>query len=165
VTDDWDDWADPGRATESQDSELEALAAFDERLDEERHAETDPADTPDDVDEEQCLMFTVTNPANTVSVTALTNGSPLRVDLGNTVTRLTEIELAEEISTVARLSCTNARAAQHLLVSHALQQNGVDPVTARSFASFELGLPTPEEALGEQSRVFASRYDDQDELD
>jgi hypothetical protein len=115
--------------------------------------------TPDDEDPgPQTVFFTVTNPPGTVSATALIDGRPSRVTLAPEVCNMTESELAEEISLIARLASQNARAGQHLLVSGMMQQMGEDPLTARSFVEHELGLPTAETVLADKAHIFATRY-------
>jgi hypothetical protein len=106
----------------------------------------------------QTMLFTVTNPPGTVSATALLDGRPVQVTLAPQVADMTESELAEEISLIARLASQNARAGQHLLASGMLQQMGQDPVSARSYVEYELGLPSAETVLADKAQIFASRY-------
>jgi hypothetical protein len=106
----------------------------------------------------QTMFFTVTNPPGTVSATALMDGRPIQVTLEPQVCNMTESELAEEISLIARLASQNARAGQHLLASGMLQQLGEDPVSARSYVEYELGLPSPETVLADKAQIFATRY-------
>jgi hypothetical protein len=75
---------------------------------------------------------------------------------------MTESELAEEISLIARLASQNARAGQHLLASGMLQQLGEDPVSARSYVEYQLGLPSPETVLADKAQIFATRYAHED---
>lgn len=112
----------------------------------------------DEDDGPQTMFFTVTNPPGTVSATALIDGRPIQVTLAPQVCNMTESQLAEEISLITRLASQNARAGQHLLVSGMLQQMGEDPVTARSYAEHELGLPTVETVLADKAQIFATRY-------
>jgi hypothetical protein len=121
------------------------------------------ATTPDDQDRgPQTMFFTVTNPPGTVSATALMDGRPIQVTLAPQVRNMTESELAEEISLIARLASQNARAGQHLLVSGMLQQMGEDPLTARSYVEHELGLPSAETVLADKAQIFATRYAHED---
>jgi ESX secretion-associated protein EspD/H len=121
------------------------------------------ATAPDDEDDRpQTMFFTVTNPPGTVSATALMDGRPIRVTLAPQVSNMTESELAEEISLIARLASQNARAGQHLLVSGMMQQMGEDPLTARSFVEHELGLPSAETVLADKAQIFATRYAHED---
>ncbi|MBB5166573.1 YbaB/EbfC family DNA-binding protein [Mycobacterium sp. AZCC_0083] len=119
---------------------------------------------PDDDEEPgpQTIFFTVTNPPGTVSATALLDGRPIQVTLAPQVCNMTESQLAEEISLIARLASQNARAGQHLLVSGMMQQMGEDPLTARSYAEHELGLPTAETVLADKAQIFATRYAHED---
>jgi hypothetical protein len=119
---------------------------------------------PDDDEESepQAIFFTVTNPPGTVSATALLGGRPIEVTLAPEVCSMTESQLAEEISLIARLASQNARAGQHLVVSGMMQQMGEDPLTARSFVEHELGLPSAESVLADKAQIFATRYAHED---
>ncbi|KAA0099976.1 YbaB/EbfC family DNA-binding protein [Mycolicibacterium sp. P1-18] len=146
--DSWDDeeddvddntaWEPPGHLTSPGDAEVEV-----------------------DDDADQAMFFTVTNPPGTVSVTALGNGMPIRVDLAPKVVEMTESQLTEEISVIAGLASRQAKAGQHLLVSSLMQRMGHDKVSVRSFVEYELGLPSVETVLAEKSEVFANRYTDE----
>lgn len=121
------------------------------------------ATTPGDDDRgPQTMFFTVTNPPGTVSATALMDGRPVQVTLAPQVCNMTEIELAEEISLIARLASQNARAGEHLLVSGMMQQMGEDPLSARSYVEHELGLPSAETVLADKAQIFATRYAHED---
>lgn len=113
----------------------------------------------DDADEVESLIFTVTNPPGTVSVTALSNGAPYRVELAPQVVRMTEGELVEEISAIARLARQNALAGQHLIISSMLSNSGLDRAYVRSYLERDLGLPSIETALADKAEVFATRYE------
>jgi hypothetical protein len=119
--------------------------------------------TPDDEQRgPQTIFFTVTNPPGTVSATALMDGRPIQVALAPQVCKMTESELAEEISLIARLASQNARAGQHLLASGMMQQMGEDPLSTRSYVEYELGLPSAETVLAEKAQIFATRYAHED---
>lgn len=121
------------------------------------------ATTPDDEEHgPQTMFFTVTNPPGTVSATALLDGRPIQVTLTPQVADMTESELAEEISLIARLASQNARAGQHLLASGMLQQMGEDPVSAQTYVEYELGLPSAETVLADKAQIFATRYAHED---
>src|SRR5882757_233961 len=121
------------------------------------------ATTPDDQDRgPQTMFFTVTNPPGTVSATALMDGRPIQVTLAPRVCNMTESELAEEISLITRLASQNSRAGQHLLVSGMMQQMGEDPLSARSYVEYELGLPSAETVLADTAQIFATRYAHED---
>jgi len=108
------------------------------------------------------MLFTVTNPYGTVSVTVLSNGQPVHVELASEVVELSESQLSEEISIIAGLATQNARAGQHLMASALLQRLGHDRAATLSFLERELGLPSPEEVLAHKAQVFATRYADTD---
>jgi hypothetical protein len=110
---------------------------------------------------DQAMFFTVTNPPGTVSVTALGNGMPIRVDLAPKAVEMTESQLTEEICVIAGLASRHAKAGQHLLVSSLMKRMGHDSVSVRSFVEYELGLPSVETVLAEKSEVFANRYTDE----
>ena len=124
---------------------------------------TSPGEAEVEVDDDadQAMFFTVTNPPGTVSVTALGNGMPIRVDLAPKVVEMTESQLTDEICVIAGLASRHAKAGQHLLVSSLMQRMGHDKVSVRSFVEYELGLPSVETVLAEKSEVFASRYTDE----
>ena len=106
------------------------------------------------------LLFTATNPSGSVSVTVLLDGHFVRADLSPTVTTMTESQLAEEVSIIAKLARQQARAAQHALVLEFMRMLGHDRVATRGFLERELDLPSPETVLAEKVRVFAVRYGD-----
>ncbi|MCU1697134.1 MAG: hypothetical protein JWR34_3197 [Mycobacterium sp.] len=120
--------------------------------------------TPDDDEDRgpQTMFFTVTNPPGTVSATVLLDGRPIQVTLAPQVCNMTESELAEEISLITRLASQNSRAGQHLLVSGMMQQMGEDPLSARSYVEYELGLPSAETVLADKAQIFATRYAHED---
>jgi hypothetical protein len=117
----------------------------------------------DDGDYVQTLLFTATNPPATVSVTALLDGRILRVDLDPRVETLTESQLAEEISIIARMARQQARAAQHVVTLEFMRRLGHDRVVTQSYLEHELGLPSPQTVLTERAELFASRYAGEDE--
>jgi hypothetical protein len=78
------------------------------------------------------------------------------------VCNMTESELAEEISLIGRLASQNARAGQHLLASGMHQQLGEDPVSARGYVEYGLGLPSAETVLADKAQIFATRYAHED---
>ncbi|KAB7760974.1 hypothetical protein [Mycolicibacterium mucogenicum] len=112
-----------------------------------------------DHDTVESLIFTVTNPLGTVSVATLSNGAPYRVELAPEVARMTEHELIEEISLIARLARQNALAGQHLIISGMLSNSGLDRAFVRSYLERDLGLPSMEAALADKARIFATRYE------
>ncbi|MEH3131366.1 MAG: YbaB/EbfC family DNA-binding protein [Mycolicibacterium neoaurum] len=121
-------------------------------------ATDEPADTQVDA-----LLFTVANPADSVSATALIGGQIYRIDLSPQVESMTEAELSDEILFIASLASQQALAGQHLLVSAHMTSMGSDRVATQSFLEHSLRLPTPEAVLATKARVFADRYLDQDD--
>lgn len=142
-----DPWDDDEEEHDADDSLLGALDF------------STPDDEPD-VAATQTMFFTVTNPPGTVSVTALMDGRPIQVELGPQVAKMTEDQLAEEISLIARLASQNALAGQHVLVAGMMRQMGHDPLTGSSYVEHELGLPSAGAALAEKAQIFANRYYD-----
>ena len=110
----------------------------------------------------QTMFFTVSNPPGTVAVTASADGRPVRVDLAPHANQMTESQLGEEISLIARLASQNARAGQHLLATSMMEQLGHDRASTRAYVEHELGLPSPETVLADKASVFAARYADPD---
>ena len=121
-------------------------------------ATEEPADTQDDA-----LLFTVSNPADSVSATALIGGQIYRIDLSPQVESMTEAELRQEILLIASMASQHALAGQHLLVGAHMTSMGCDRVATQSFLEHSLQLPTPESVLATKARLFADRYLDQDD--
>lgn len=118
-----------------------------------------------DGEKEVAQLFTVVNPQDTVSVSALIDGRTQRVELSPSVGRISESELAEEIVVLAELARHKGLAGQHtyLLQDTALAEvlralGVVDNEVLRDFIETGMGLPTAEQAIAAQSQVFASRY-------
>jgi F420-0:gamma-glutamyl ligase len=103
-------------------------------------------------------MYTVTNPAGTVSVTVCLDGRAHRVELAPKVTGMTERELADEIRVIADLARQKARSQLHALIVEGVRVMGYDPAIMRDGLRRELDMPTPEEAAETAAEVFASRY-------
>lgn len=141
---------------EEIDSELEAIAAATEAAEEEEE------------EEEGAYGYTVTNPPETVSVSALIDGRTQRVTLSATATKLTESELADEILVLAELARKKGLAGQHTyLTENADQIEGLDGLAELGIDSTQMltelmrsgmQLPTPEQADAAQTEVFAARY-------
>lgn len=133
------------------------LAAIDSQTDATQVAEEDGEETPP--------MFTVTNPPETVSVSALMDGRTQRVELSPKVTGMTEAELADEILVIADLARQKGLAAQHSYLleddslSETMREMGIDgSEVVRDFMENGIGLTTPEQAAAAQAEVFATRY-------
>jgi hypothetical protein len=103
-------------------------------------------------------LFTVTNPPQTVAVTAHQDGRTARVTLFAAATNLTETELAEEIVVIADLATQNARSAQYESTLNGMRELGHDEVSTRDFLTRNLDLPSPQDALAHRTQVFATRY-------
>lgn len=140
---------------EEVDTGLDAIAAT-----------TEPAEDEDDEDDVQ--QFTVTNPPETVSVSALIDGRTQRVTLSPTATNLTEAELADEIIVLAELARQKGLAGQRTYVMDSAADNaglqqlddmGLDSSQLlRDFVETGMRLPTEEQAETAQAEVFATRY-------
>lgn len=102
-------------------------------------------------------LFSATNPAGTVTVTAYLNGQVQQVDLAPQVSELTEPELAHEIRAVAAVAAVKASAALHTFVYDLLCEAGQDRGSAREFVAQSLYLPTPEQAVAAEAE-FAAHY-------
>jgi len=121
-------------------------------------SQTGDADEQDD-DDVQMLMFTVTNPPGTVSVSSLMDGRIQQIDLAPSVTTMTESQLAEEIRVIADLARRKGLAGQYTFMATMLysevHHNGAD---VRALLEQGLELPSPQQANEAQADVFASRY-------
>jgi hypothetical protein len=100
-------------------------------------------------------VFSVTNSAGTVTVTAYLNGEVQQVRLSPSVVSLTEQELADEISAVATCASEKARAAQYELMSALFRMQGQDFGTIREVLELRLQLPTPEKAAASEAALIA----------
>jgi hypothetical protein len=141
---------------QEMDTQLEAIAAT-----------TEPSDDEED-EEDGVQQFTVTNPPETVSVSALIDGRTQRVTLSPTASNLTEAELADEIIVLAELARQKGLAGQRTYVVESAADNaglqqlndmGLDSSQLlRDFVETGLRLPTEEQAETAQAEVFAARY-------
>jgi hypothetical protein len=105
--------------------------------------------------------FSVTNPAGTVTATALLVGRLQRIELAphsKLATAMTEDELAQEILLVGRLAGQKARSELFTVMMDQTAAAGQDPETARRFLRDDVGLPTPEESTAAQAEAFGARY-------
>jgi hypothetical protein len=120
-----------------------------------------PDDRTESEPEVETLTVTATNPARTVSATALLDGRLVEVRLERRVgTTMTESELAEQIALVARLANRQGKAAQHAFTAAFMHQLGHDPSNTRSFLERTLGLPSPDTVLQERAAMFPLQADD-----
>jgi hypothetical protein len=108
-------------------------------------------------------LFTVTNPAGTVSATATIGGRLHRVELSAKATDMTEAQLADEIVVLAGLATQKAQAAQHAVIVDLMRTMGHDSVMTSGYIEHDLGLPSPQTAEARRADVFATRYAMQDE--
>lgn len=141
---------------EDGDTELEALASAAEATDEEES------------EDDGLQLFTVTNPPDTVTVSALLDGRTQRVSLSAKVTSMTESALAEEILVLADLARQKGLAGQHTYLMDSMSElqgmeefdeiglEGTDFL--RNFMDSGMQLSTPEQAAAAQAEVFATRY-------
>jgi hypothetical protein len=143
--------------TEDTDTELAAI-----------HSAS--ADGEGEDEEESGPLFTVTNPPETVSVSALIGGRVHQISLSPKVTGMSESELADEIVVIAGLARQKGRAGEHTYLlendslSETMRAMGLDGnEVLRDFMENGVGLPTPEKADAEQAAVFATRYTDDHE--
>src|SRR5215212_7199310 len=111
----------------------------------------------------QTALFTITNPAGTVSATAMLGGRLHRVELSANATDMTETQLADEIVVLAGLAAQKAQAAQHAVVVQLMRTMGHDSVMTSGYIEHDLGLPSPETAEARRADVFAARYALRDE--
>jgi hypothetical protein len=142
---------------EGTETDLEAIDSVTEAAEEQEHEEEDGV-----------ALFTVANPADTVSVAALMDGRTHRVDLSPKVTSMSESELAEEVIVLAELARQKGLAGQHTyLIENASQSEGLQELSEigldgnevlRQFMETGMQLPTPEQAAEAQAEVFATRY-------
>lgn len=133
----------------TDDENYSALEAFDEYV---------PAPEEGAEQELSSPLYTVSNPARTVSVTVCLDGRVDHVELAPKVTDMTERELAEEITVIADLARQKARSQLHTLIVEGVRVMGYDPAIMRDGLRRELDMPTPEEAAASAAEVFASRY-------
>jgi hypothetical protein len=160
----WDDGDEQASVGGHDESFLDSLTEY------VRADDVDDFDDPWDVpqpsrtiadDGIDTLLVTATNPAGTVSATALMSGQVVRVALSAQVTRMTEFQLAEEISVISNLARQQAQATQHAFVATFMHQQGHDPAGTRGFLESVVGLPSPQTVLADRAALFATRYSDE----
>ncbi|WP_135451373.1 YbaB/EbfC family DNA-binding protein [Mycobacterium sp. DL99] len=113
------------------------------------------------VDEDENLavpLFIVTNPPETVTVTAFMDGRVHRIELAPKITDLTERDLAEEILVIAGLAAQQAKSAQYSFMLAGMRELGHDDAATRDFLTRDLDLLTPEQADDARAQVFSTRY-------
>ncbi len=122
--------------------------------------DTDYAEeTPDPDAEVAWQLATVTNPAETVSVTAMMGGQIHRVELSADAASMTGSELADEILAMADLARQRGLSIQHRLLLQSFRVLGAnDDEALCDFLENGMDLSSPEQATQAQAEVFATRY-------
>lgn len=159
--DSWDDDLDDVYDDEEPDGD--ALAALDifPPGNGALYDDRDALDAVSDADEESDdPVFTVMNPAGTVSATAYVTGPVQRIALDPSVVRMTEHQLAEEIRVIAELAQAKARSVAHAFLLEGMTRIGHDRSEWSSILSRVVGLPSPDQANEKIAEVFAARYRD-----
>jgi hypothetical protein len=134
--------------------EQSALAVLDELLD--TDMDTERADADGEVPQR---LATVTNPQETVSVTAIMSGEIQQIELSPTVVRtMTASELADEILVIANLARQQAHATQYAVILQSLDAPGTNGEAQSEYLERHLGLSSPKQAAQAQAEVFAARY-------
>jgi hypothetical protein len=95
------------------DGDLTAALDFSPAHNEDEHRAVDTQD----VDGSHGPLFSVTNPPGTVTVTTYVNGRIQHVALSPSVTKMTEAQLAQEITAVTAIAAIKARAVLHTFVA------------------------------------------------
>lgn len=152
----------------SEESVDDALATFSPAEPADTEANLDALDSQTEVSgevqDDTADGCTVTNPPETVSVSALLDGTPDHVRLSPTATGMTEAELADEILVIADLARQKALAAQQSYwqedgaLAEAMRDLGSGADVVGQFMKSGIGLTTPEQAAAAQAEVFATRY-------
>lgn len=114
--------------------------------------------SPGEGQEIRLPTVTLTNPAGTVSVSALLDGRIERVDLDAGAQSMTESELSHEILAIADLARMQARSELNTFLSESMRESGHDPVATQSVLERQFDMPTRENAAAAISRAFAERY-------
>ncbi|MGV0743562.1 YbaB/EbfC family DNA-binding protein [Mycolicibacterium sp. XJ870] len=146
-----------------EDGDHDSLAALDFSYPDEVDAGLDALDAFDvagQAEDEELLvpLFTVTNPPETVTVTAYLDGRVHQIDLSPKVTNMTETDLADEILVIAGLAGQQARSAQYSFMLEGMREHGHDDFATRDFLTRDLDLPTPEQADAARAQLFSTRY-------
>lgn len=142
---------------------LDALGTYDDVVPSEAREDAVSGDgysDVSDVDDEALAvpLFTVTNPPETVTVTAFMDGRVHQIELAPKATNLSERDLAEEILVIAGLAAQQAKSAQYSFMLAGMREHGHDDAATRDFLTRDLDLPTPEQADDARAQVFSTRY-------
>lgn len=161
--DDYDDLSALDFSYSDDDSNaaaLDALGTYDDfALSAEVESDDGYSDGSEAEDEKLSVpLFTVTNPPETVTVTAFMDGRVHQIELAPKVTNLTERDLAEEILVIAGLAAQQAKSAQYSFMLAGMREHGHDDAATRDFLTRDLDLPTPEQAEDARAQVFSTRY-------
>ncbi|MGB2919480.1 MAG: hypothetical protein WBC15_04515 [Mycobacterium sp.] len=101
------------------------------------------------------VIFTVTNPAGSLSAIASLGGRLQRIQVLD-VSQLDEARLGEEVLELATLARDKARAAQHEVVADLMRGLGQDRAGVSALLEHSVGLPTHEAADAQVAAVFAA---------
>lgn len=164
--DDGDDWEIPdfglGTHTHADDQgSLTDLIAAQEGFPPSTHGELDGiAAHSAEFDRPGIPLFSIANPAGTVTATASIAGRLHRIELAGSrsVASMTEAELAQEILVVARLAGQKARSELFTYLVDRTAEAGQDPVATGRFLRDDVGLPTPEESAAARAEAFGPRF-------
>lgn len=106
-------------------------------------------------------LFSVTNPAGTITASASIAGRLHRIELtagAKSAAAITEAELSQEILLVGRLAGQRARSELFTYLVERTAEAGQDPVATGRFLRDDVGLPTPEESAAARAEAFGARY-------
>lgn len=148
----FDDYIPP---CESDEDSYPVLGEVDRK---DRNSEIDTASVEDSADTMPDLKFSASNPAQTVTVTALLNGMIDFVELSaRTGLETTEVELAAEIISVAEVAAMKAMSAQYELAYEVMHLQGQDRDSIRGLLEGVMRLPTPERAIATEADFMSQR--------
>lgn len=114
-----------------------------------------------DEPEKPAPVFSVTNPAGTVTAVASIAGRLRGIELesgSGSAHPMTESELAQEILLVGRLADQKARAELFTYLVDRTAEAGQDPQATARFLRDDVGLPTPEESAAAWAEAFGTQY-------
>ncbi|MCX8558813.1 hypothetical protein A5642_09095 [Mycolicibacterium mucogenicum] len=163
-SDDVDDWADesdvdfddyvaPPSYFDVVTDDTDRQAAASGSLSDSARAPLPDADTTAPI----VLTVSVTNAAETVTVTATISGWLQRIELAPHATSIDEAELAREIMATAELARLKGQASQRNLVEDMLMWQGADSHTARDYVDEYMNLPTSDQPAEAEAAANA-RY-------
>jgi len=120
--------------------------------------DTEDADAAED--EFSWELTTVTNPAETVTVSTIMDGSICSVELAADAGSMTESELADEILVIADVARQKASSVLHSLLVEGMQAQGIEEggLLTQILGPGFLNLSSPKQAAEAQAEVFATRY-------